>query len=356
MMLVAEEAEATAIMLALAAGEVGETNSQNGSKRTARRMSDLGLVEYVKLAIFYASYLYFPAAAFLVWAIARRRGLERIAAAIIIAALTLAAYARFVEPRILLTVEHDASLARCFPEAGSARLALFSDAHQGLFRNAVPISRIARRLNDAKPDAAFIAGDSTYFLGRDRFRKTFAPLSLVKAPVFAVEGNHDVGLPGPDVVEPLTDAFRAARVTMLVDRKTTVELNGAEIEVVGLSELWAGAQDRSLLEKRGARPRLALVHNPDTILHLRPREAVDLMLAGHTHGGQINIPFLTCIIMPGSCRVTRYGLVEQERGLVFVTSGTGMVGLPMRLAAAPRIDVINVTWNACGGDQVAAAR
>lgn len=310
-------------------------------------MSDLGPLEYLKLAIFYASYLYFPAAAYLVWIARKRHGAKRALTALALAPLTLLAYARFIEPRILLTVEHDASLSRCFPKAGSARLAIFSDAHQGLFAHAMPISRIASAANKAAPDAVFIAGDFTYFLAPGRFAKTFKALQTIDAPVFAVLGNHDIGLPGPDVGAPLTAALSALDVHMLDNALETAEFGGARAEIVGLSELWAEGQNRTLLERRGDVPRIVLTHNPSTILELRPRQAVDLLIAGHTHGGQINIPLVTCKLTP-ACRVTRYGFAQTAHGLVFVTSGTGMVGLPMRFNAPPRIDVIDLNWRACG--------
>lgn len=310
-------------------------------------MSDLGPLEYAKLAIFYASFLYFPAAAYLALKIATRRGAKRALAALALAPLTLFAYARFVEPRLLLTVEHDASLSRCFPEAGSARLAVFSDAHEGIFANALPMSRITDRVNAARPDAVFIAGDFVYFLAPGRYEKTFKALQAIEAPVYAVLGNHDVGLPGPDVGAPLTAALTAQGVRLLDNALEPVSLNGAGAEIVGLSELWAKGQNRTLLERRGDIPRIVLTHNPSTIFELRPREAVDLLVAGHTHGGQINIPLITCALT-SACHVTRYGFADTERGLVFVTSGTGMVGLPMRFNAAPRIDVIDLSWRACG--------
>lgn len=310
-------------------------------------MSDLGPLEYFKLAIFYASYLYFPAAAFLVWVVLKRSVPSRIAAGLILTPLTVLAYARFVEPRILLTVEHEASLSRCFPEAGSARLAVFSDAHEGLFANAVPMSRIAARVNALKPDAVLIAGDFVYFLAPDRYEVTFSALSAINAPVFGVLGNHDVGLPGPDVGAPLTQSLEALGAHMLDNAIKTVEIGGAHVEIAGLSELWAHGQNRKLLESRSDAPRLVLTHNPATVQELRPQEAVDILIAGHTHGGQINIPFLTCALVGDACRVMRCGFAETERGLVFVTSGTGMVGLPMRFNAAPRIDVIKLSWRAC---------
>lgn len=311
-------------------------------------MTDLGPLEYFKLAIFHASYLYFPAAAFLIWVIARRSTPSKAAAALLLAPISVLAYARFVEPRILLTVEHEATLPRCFPEAGSARLAIFSDAHEGLFANAVPMSRIAAKVGVAKPDAVLIAGDFVYYLAPDRYEETFGALSAINAPVFGVLGNHDVGLPGPDVGAPLTKSLEELGVYMLDNEVETIEIGDARVEIAGLSELWAHGQNRKLLEERGDAPRLVLTHNPATIQELRPQEAVDILIAGHTHGGQINIPVLTCALMRDACRVTRYGFAETGRGLVFVTSGTGMVGLPMRFNAAPRIDVINLSWRACG--------
>ena len=310
-------------------------------------VANLGPLEIIKLAIFYAGYLYFPAAFFLAFLIARRKMATKIIAAFALLILSTLAYARFIEPRMLLTVEHEAALDRCIPEAGSARLAVFSDTHEGLFKNAAPIDRIIARVNAANPDAVFIAGDFVYFLDPAHHEETFAALAAAKAPVFAVLGNHDVGLPGPDVGAPLGEALSRLGVVMLDDAITTATMNGAEIEIVGLSELWAKNQNRALLEARGDRPRLVLTHNPSTILELKPREAVDLLLAGHTHGGQINIPVLNCILLKPMCRVTLYGFSQEERGLVFVTSGTGMVGLPMRFNRAPRIDVINLSWRAC---------
>ncbi len=310
-------------------------------------MIALGPVEYFKLALFWGSWLYGPAALAMIFIMARKRGRLRAGAALTLAPLTVLAYARFVEPRILLTRAHDVTLTRCFPAAGAARIAVFSDPHQGLFPNAMPISRIARRIAATRPDFVMIPGDFTYFLAPDRLPETFAALGEIGAPIYAVMGNHDIGLPGPDVSAPLTKALGEIGVMTLNDSMAQQGTGAATIEIAGLSDLWADDQDYTLLEKRGERPRLALTHNPDTILKILPRQKVDLMIAGHTHGGQINIPFVTCALMPGICRVARYGLAETERGPVFVTSGTGMVGLPMRFNAAPVIDVLTVTWRAC---------
>lgn len=309
---------------------------------------DVGLFEYLKVAIYWASYLYFPAAIALGWAIAKRRGRLRLAAALFLAPLTVLAYARFIEPRILLTRKHEITLARCMGDAGAARIAVFSDTHIGIFGNAMPIARIARRVNAMSPDLVMIAGDFTYWLKPDRFSEAFARLGGIEAPVYAVMGNHDVGLPGPDVGAPLTAALKTIGVNVLDDEIAAIAVAGGQIEIAGLSDLWAEHQKLKLLENRNNTPRLVLTHNPATVRTLLPRQSVDLMVAGHTHGGQINIPFVTCALLPSMCRLTLGGYKETERGPVFVTTGTGMVGLPMRFNVPPRIDVLNLRWKACG--------
>jgi len=305
------------------------------------------ILEFFKMAVYWGAYLLIPAAAALVVVVHRMRGARRVAALVALAPVCLLFYARFIEPRILLTVAHETTLERCFADAGAARLAVFSDPHQGIFGNAIGMARIARRVNAAAPDAVFIAGDLVYFLDPARFAETFDPLRLIGAPVYAVLGNHDVGIPGPDVGDPLARALATAGVNVIDDRTETLLTRGRTLEIVGVSDLWAKKQELTRLAQPTTRPRIALTHNPETILHLNPERPVDLMLAGHTHGGQIYIPFLTCRMLTFACKVTRYGFAETPGGRVFVTSGAGMVGLPMRFGVPPRIDVITVTWRAC---------
>lgn len=304
-------------------------------------------IGFLPLAIYWTSYLYVPAAFALGWLTLKRRGAVRAGAALILAPLTVLAYARFVEPRMLLTREHDIALSRCMAETGAARIAVFSDMHIGVFGNAMTAGRIAGAVNAANPDAVLIAGDFTNWLAPEAFGGAFAALGDIKVPVIAVLGNHDVGLPGPDVGAPLSEALGRLGVAVLDDAVTVIDIGGQPVEIAGLSDLWAEKQNRSLLEKRGNRPRLVLTHNPATIRKLLPRQSVDLMIAGHTHGGQIRLPVVTCAMLPSMCRLTLGGLKETERGPVFVTTGTGMSGLPMRFNAAPRIDVLTVSWKAC---------
>ncbi len=309
-------------------------------------MTGIGLFEWIKLAIYYASYLYGIAAPLALWLIVRRSGSVRYLWAAFLTAISLLAYARFVEPRILLTAEHEIALDRCFERAGRVRIAVFSDTHNGLFANAMPIARIAAAVNKARPDIVLVPGDYIYFLHPDRFEETFAAFADIKAPIFAVLGNHDLGLPGPDLSAPLNDVLPALGVKLIDNQPLTLSNSGFTMELVGLSDQWARRQKLSLLEGSSPSPRLVLTHNPETLHDFRPGMHADLLVSGHTHGGQIQLPIVTCL-MTGVCGDAAYGLREENDVQVFTTSGTGMVGLPMRFRVPPRVDILNAAWARC---------
>lgn len=334
-------------------------------------MPGLPFADIVQLGAFYGAYAWFLAAPALVWWMVRARGIGRVLPAMLLASISTLAYARFVEPRLLVVAETDIALNRCMAEAGSARIALVSDMHIGVFANAIQPARIAAAIARTKPDAALIAGDFTQGLDPARFDEAFGALARVGAPVYAVLGNHDVGLPGDDIATELTAALARAGVSVIDNQRTEIFARGGRLELVGLPDLWQDRQDLSLLGSKAARPRLVLTHNPLTAFLLTgrwkrgdnplasdpPRRAslarrtlstappqlhADLLLAGHTHGGQVRIPPFTCALNAVSCRPFRAGLGAIDALPVFITTGTGMSILPMRFLVPPRIDILNV--------------
>ena len=310
-------------------------------------MIGINQLEWIKLAIYYASYFYFVAAPLLVWLAVKYNGPARAAALLALAPLSALAYARFIEPRILLTVEHEVELENCFDQAGAVRIAAFSDIHRGLFGNAMTPARIARRVDVAEADLALIAGDFVYYLHPERFEETFAPLAEIDAPVFGVLGNHDLGIPGPDVSAALMETLPGASVRLIDNEALKLSGDSFTIELVGVSDHWDRRQQLSLLRGAPDALRIVLTHNATpTAKDMSDRMRADLIIGGHTHGGQIYLPGITCAFT-GACGAARYGLSRANGTQVFTTSGTGMVGLPMRFAVAPRVDVLNVRYKAC---------
>ncbi len=307
------------------------------------------IFELARISIPYLSFLYFPAAILLLWMMVKTRGALRFGAASIFTALTLIAYGRFIEPRLLVTAEHDIALKGCFSKAGAVRIAVFSDLHISPYRYAAPVDRIAAEVNAANPDLVFIAGDFVSYVPPEEFDETFSALAGIEAPVYAVLGNHDHGLPGPDVAAPLRDSLQRLGVSMMDDSVGGISGAGFDIELVGISDLWARKQKLDLLNAAAVKPRLLLTHNPETMDVIPIAHRPDLLIAGHTHGGQVNLPVLTCGIT-FACRVARYGYREFEGGDVFVTSGTGQSMLPVRFRVPPRIDILNIRYAECVGD------
>lgn len=307
---------------------------------------------WAKEAGYWLSFLAIPLALLLLWKLFRgRRRSGRIAAGVLLVPLTLGIYARFVEPHVLMTARHAVTMCgQGLP--GTLRAAVVSDTHYGLFGNAVPMARIASRLSALDVDFVLMPGDFTYYPDPEDLPAIVEPLGALGVPVYASLGNHDVGYPGPDLTAPLTAALEAANVTVLNPGTAVFGARGKYVRVAGLVDLYqAEEEDRPLgIPEPSPLPTIYLQHNPDLIREGPPTGEelgrFDLMVAGHTHGGQVFIPGVTCTLT-FACDTLRYGYADNPAGKLFVTSGTGMVALPIRLGVPPVIDVLEITIDRC---------
>jgi predicted MPP superfamily phosphohydrolase len=217
-----------------------------------------------------------------------------------------------------------------------ARLVLISDTHVGLYKSPDFLARVVARINVIAPDAVMIAGDITYEPDRP-VAALVAPLAQLTVPAFSVPGNHDEESPGPPIADELRRALQQARVT-------PVEYAHARLKgftLVGLGDHFA---DKDSIKPLTAAPRdqpiIVLMHNPDSVMQLTPGSAA-LALAGHTHGGQIRIPWLYERVIPTSHPFDR-GLHTFPPVPTFVTSGLGEIGLPLRFLNPPVIDILEI--------------
>ena len=298
----------------------------------------------MKEFIYWGGYLYFPFVLTCILIALRGSQIWKVLALSAIVPASVLAYARFVEPQRLHIVETDIDLSDG-GEAQALRAALFADTHYGIFGNAVSMRRIVRAVNEANVDVVFIPGDFVYHLPEERFAKTFAPLADLNAPVFAVLGNHDVGFPGPDVGEPLTTALERVGVNVIENIAVSTEIAGISVSIAGASDLWQFEMSFDYQSDLPDQPLIFLAHNPDTAYAMPAGIDYDLMLAGHTHGGQIRVPGMLRGVIP-----TKYSFdhglhlleLDGEERQVFVTPGIGMVGLPMRFRMVPRVDILNL--------------
>jgi predicted MPP superfamily phosphohydrolase len=158
-----------------------------------------------------------------------------------------------------------------------------------------------------------------------------------RAGVYAVLGNHDYYV-GASLV---TGALKRAGCSVMIDALDRIELRGAQLWLAGTDDLYYGTTDpkkllRGIPDKA---PRIVLAHNPDFIEEFAAKDQhVDLMISGHTHGGQIRFP------MAGAPHVSSaygqqyvIGLNRKDAMQIYTSRGIGTVFLPTRVDCPPEI-------------------
>ncbi|MCB1660086.1 MAG: phosphohydrolase, partial [Pseudomonadales bacterium] len=165
-----------------------------------------------------------------------------------------------------------------------------------------------------------------------------APFSQLKKPIYSVMGNHDEQKPGPALTKDLRRALLANNVKPIDG--TSIDLGVVRLAGIGDIEIPSDLKALTALALQD-KPMLLLTHNPDSKYALPKMQQPFVLLAGHTHGGQVNLPVVTQKVLN---LVTKQGykrgLYPLAEGQLFVTSGIGMIGLPLRFAMPPTIDIL----------------
>lgn len=250
-------------------------------------------------------------------------------------------WARCVEPQ-MLTIKQTTIVN--IPEGTKAiKIALVSDLHLGLYYRQWHLNKLVKQLNQLPLDAVFFAGDWTYE-PKLNLAHAFAPLAEIKHRKFGVLGNHDLQKPGPALEQQLREALTLNGVELIEGK--SIDWNGWQ--VIGIDDLWGGKPANQVphllapLVQEVANRRLVLTHQPDTVEQFKSNAAF-LTMAGHTHGGQIQLPWLTQHNLEAFARNPWYdGLYYLPQTRLLVSTGLGETGLPARLFTPPRIDLISL--------------
>jgi predicted MPP superfamily phosphohydrolase len=256
-------------------------------------------------------------------------------------ALNLSAAARsaLTEP-FRLTVEHQKiHLQRLPPEFDGFRIVQLSDVHHSPFTSREQIERAVETANSLQPDIIALTGD---YVSKERAYA--APcaelLGALRARygVYAVLGNHDHWTDAALI----TDLFRAEGMTMLVNQGMRFANNGAAFWLAGVDDTMVGLEDLPLALAGSSENefKLLLAHNP-IILRRAARAGVDLVLSGHTHGGQVSLrPERSSSGRPR--RRLLKGLARQGETQIYITRGLGTVVLPVRFGCPPEVSLLEL--------------
>lgn len=257
-------------------------------------------------------------------------------AGILLVLLGLVAYS-FVEPYLIEIKRYEFADPRIPSEFDGTTIVLLADIHRGRFFSQERVGMVVDKANALEPDLVALAGDYVY--GDPEYHYScFEELARLEAKLgrFAVLGNHDYG----DGYAQAVEAVDSAGITLLGNRGVWLEKNGARVRVGGVSDLQVGApRIEPVLEGTTDDDLVILLsHNPDYAEHLPPGR-VDVMLSGHTHGGQLTLFGLYAPYLPSKYgQKYRTGRVDTEGTTVFITNGIGSsLGLPVRFFARPQI-------------------
>jgi len=268
----------------------------------------------------------------------------RIIILLIIAAGLLYIYARHVEPFWL--AENEISLSNTdTANTDSLKIGIFSDTHFGEYYSVDNFEKVVEKMNAAKPDVIVFLGDLIDDFNRytGDTEKISEALARLEAPLgkFAVYGNHDYG---GGAQHEYKDIMASGGFSVLVNEY--IMLDEYNIAITGIDDFIIGYGDTVAANYAPSDSyNVILCHEPDFINTLLDYNT-DLMLAGHTHGGQINIPYYINDFLPPFGQNYLRGQFEfenEQNTVLYVNSGIGMTKLPFRFFARPEITYVTVT-------------
>jgi len=254
-------------------------------------------------------------------------------------------YGSFIEPKIVLTKNYEINLSNPSGEGSHLKAVVVSDFHLGPYNDEGLVEHVAQKIKNIKPDIIFLLGDFISFDNEDI--KSYYPLDGLQAPlgIFAVTGNHDyLG----DGVEEVVSELEKYNINFLRNQGSSIKANGKEIFLAGVDDYWYGDMDltQALLGQRPGQTVILLAHNPDVVKYVPEYAHYDLMISGHTHGGQIRLPIIGSLVQPPTDlpRNIDKGVKSWQGNNIFITPGLGEVGPRARLFNFPEISVLNITY------------
>jgi predicted MPP superfamily phosphohydrolase len=268
-------------------------------------------------------------------------------AAALIAGGAFAVKAFWIEPRSLVVTRADIAVPQWPVEARPLRIAMLSDIQPaGPHVTAERVAEIVAETNALEPDLIVLLGDYVSLMRASTSyvppKATAAVLTRVQAPLglHAVLGNQDWWLDGRYIRRLLEEAGIAVYEN---DARPIEAGDGGRLWIAGLADLSSRRVDLAgtLAEVTDDAPVILLSHSPDVFADVPGRVA--LTLAGHTHGGQINLPYLGRLIVPSRFgQRYAYGHIIEGGRQMFVSSGIGNAILPARYGVPPEIVLLRV--------------
>ncbi len=258
------------------------------------------------------------------------------------------AYSCLVEPYWLAVERHSLRFASKHNPPCGLRIVHLSDLHRSRIVPDSYLRDCIATANELAPDLVVMTGDyiTSSRKWADRLGGLLVPLQATVG-VYATLGNHDGGRwaaahGGSPDTSFVREALEKAGIRVIVNRSLRLKYRDKVITLVGLGDLWAGEFDapRAFRGVGADEFTIALSHNPDTIRELR-KYAVNLILCGHTHGGQVRLPFIGPPILPVDDKQYSAGVYRIGEQVAYVNRGIGLLA-KVRFNCRPEIACLDI--------------
>lgn len=260
----------------------------------------------------------------------------------------VALYAGEIARHELSVEQHTLRLSRLPHAFRGMRIVQISDFHYAEYTEAWFLRDVVRQVNRLQPDMVLLTGDFistgpfSYPFARRHMPECAAILSEIQCPLrYASLGNHDMAIGRDYVIDPL----REHGIPVLLNQAIALERQGQRLWVAGLGSACFGDADPAAAipsaTLTGKEPVIVMAHEPD-ILPEVARYNADVMLSGHTHGGQVRLPLLPPLYLPPFGEHYAQGFFRRGPTQLYVNRGIGAVGVPFRLNCPPEITLFTL--------------
>lgn len=251
-------------------------------------------------------------------------------------------YGSLLERHRVEVERHEIKLALGDRAPARVRALTMGDFHFDPLYEGDYVAKCVSIANRLKPDVIFLTGD--YVTSKSDRIGEFAALMAKLSPghgIYACLGNHDHWSNAARV----TSALKAEGVEMLVNQQTRVKCAGGELVVAGLQSAWGGMPNWPQAShglRRGERA-VVLVHEPDFARKLSEDRRIAFQISGHTHGGQVRLPFYGALRLPSWGRLFQAGFYDVGGLKLHVNRGIGTTSWHVRLFCPPEIACFDIT-------------
>jgi uncharacterized protein len=260
--------------------------------------------------------------------------------ATLLSLVAIVVYAIYVEPNWFEVKEVSVKLPHLAPAFDGYKIVQITDIHADRFFQLSNLSEIVQQINAQQPDLVVLTGD---YISKGKVESAVGAIASnfrqITAPdgVLAVLGNHDYWTNSKKV----TTALSQYQIKLLKNEIFTLHRGQEELIIAGIDDVWSGKGDlpkvlQALGKKIGA---IALVHEPDFADETAATQHFDLQLSGHSHGGQVRLPFADRVL-PYMGKKYPFGQYQVGEMIQYTSSGIGMGGLPVRFNCRPEITSI----------------